>query len=345
MLLPGALIVVAIAAPWWLALYNARGWQPLYDFFITENLGRYATSMTTSRPFWFFVPVLLVDILLPWAPLLILPLASYWRGMGEAVRSGADVDGLIRRLLWWWVVGIVFFFSMAASKEDLYIYPAMPAAAALIAHALTASRCGDNDGRVRGMLAGIAAVCIVLAFGVYWLLGSGYYALDSAPLLAVILASAGLAASVLALRRRGFGAVIAIAAGFVVLDHLLVARVIPGLERLKPVPVIAAALADRASPGAPIAYCNMDGLTSLVYYARASIVSLDCVNDVTAAQQFLTQHPEAWIVTSEQDWTALRARVANSCEAARHPLFDVRMRDLLARQPPADVVLVTNKCK
>jgi 4-amino-4-deoxy-L-arabinose transferase-like glycosyltransferase len=348
MILPGALIVIAIAAPWWFALYTARGWEPLYDFFITENFGRYATTMTTSRPFWFFVPVLLVDILLPWAPLLLIPLASHWRGMGETIQAAGDPDrvedGLIRRLLWWWVIGIVVFFSMAASKEDLYIYPVMPAAAVLIAHALVSSRFGAHDVRVRGMLIGIGLLCAALGAAVYWLLGSGYYRLEHATSLAAVLAVTGVAAAVLALGRRGRGAVLAIASGFVAINYLLVARVIPELERLKPVPVIARTLQARATPGAPIAYCNMDGLTSLVYYTRTSIASLDCVNDVGPAEEFLTQHAEAWIVTSAQDWNALRPRVPAACEAARLPLFDVRMRDLMARQPPPDVVLVTNKC-
>ena len=348
MLLPGALIVVAIATPWWLALYTARGWAPLYDFFITENLGRYASAMTTSRPFWFFVPVLLIDILLPWAPLLIVPLLTYWRGMAEPGRGAeamaSTAEDLIRRLLWWWVIGIVLFFSMAASKEDLYIYPAMPAAAALIAHALRSTRFGAADAAIRGILAGIGVLCIVLAAGLYRLLGSGYYQLEHAPLLALLLAATGVVAAGLALIRRGQAAVITIAAGFVLLDYVLAARVIPELERLKPVPVIAATLAVRAAPGAPMAYCNMDGLTSLVYYARTPITSLDCVNDVNQAEQFLRQHAEAWIVTSQQDWEALRSRVPAACAAVRHPLFDVRMRDLLAGQPPPDVVLVTNKC-
>jgi 4-amino-4-deoxy-L-arabinose transferase-like glycosyltransferase len=341
MILPGALIVLAIAAPWWVALYSARGWQPLYDFFITENVGRYSSAMTTSRPFWFFLPVLLADILMPWAPLLVVPLVSYWRGMGE---GGRQEEGLIRRLLWWWVIAIVLFFSMAASKEDLYIYPAMPAAAALIAHALLTTRFGAADAGLRGVLAAIGALCVLLAAGAFWLLGSGYYRLDTTPVVAAILGASGAAAAVFALRKRGDAAVLAIAGGLVVLNYVLVARTIPELERFKPVPAITAALQSRAAPGAPIAYCNMDGLTSLVYYANTSIASLDCGSDVAAAAAFLQQHPESWVVTSDADWDALRARLPGLCAAARHPLFDVKMRDLLARRPPPDVVLVTNKC-
>jgi 4-amino-4-deoxy-L-arabinose transferase-like glycosyltransferase len=343
LLLPGALIVLAIAAPWYGALYASRGWEPLYDFFITENFGRYATAMTTSRPPWFFLPVLFLDILMPWAPLLVVPMTAYWRGMG-AGGTGPDAEGAIRRLLWWWIVAIVLFFSMAASKEDLYIYPVMPAAAALIAHALLASRFGAADAGVRGILTGIGVLCVLLGAAVYWLLGSGYYALADAAVVALVLGAAGVGAAVLSMTRRGDTAVFVLAAGLVVMNYLMVARVIPSLERLKPVPALAQTLAARASPEAQVAYCNMDGLTSLVHYTGRTIASLDCVAGLDPAVQLLAAPAEAWVVTSEQEWSELRLRVPGACAAATHPLFVAKIEDLLERRPPPDVVLATNKC-
>ena len=47
-----------------------------------------------------------------------------------------DTAGSIRRLLWWFVVTTVAVFSISASKEDLYILPAIPVAAVLVADLL-----------------------------------------------------------------------------------------------------------------------------------------------------------------------------------------------------------------
>ena len=33
------------------------------------------------------------------------------------------------------------------------------------------------------------------------------------------------------------------------------------------------------------------------------------------------------------------------CVAARQPLFDAKLRDVLDERPPADVLLVTNQCR
>ena len=56
MLLPGALIVIAIVAPWYLADYMRHGWTYISQFFIGENLGRFANRMTGSeRPPYFYL--------------------------------------------------------------------------------------------------------------------------------------------------------------------------------------------------------------------------------------------------------------------------------------------------
>ena len=57
---------------------------------------------------------------MPWAPLLLVPMATAWRRDPGTV---GDASAAIRRLLWIWIAVIVVFFSTSASKEDLYIFP------------------------------------------------------------------------------------------------------------------------------------------------------------------------------------------------------------------------------
>jgi 4-amino-4-deoxy-L-arabinose transferase-like glycosyltransferase len=338
MVVPGALIVLAIAVPWWALLYAEHGWDPIYRFFVGENIGRYRSAMTTAREAWFFLPVLFFDILLPWAPLLLVPIVTAWRRT-----DGDDAGRAIRHVIWWWIVAITLFFSFAASKEDLYIYPVMPAAAALIGNAVVTSGFGDRDAAVRTLLITVAIACVVLAGAVWWLFRDGYYALDGASAIAVLLAITGSTGAGLALSRQGRAAVMALAAGFVLFNYVFVIRTVPGLERLKPVPPLAATFTAKASPEARLAFCNMD-LPSFVYYADRHVTPLDCLSSLAHPIEFLSMYRDVWIITSDKEWAELRSRVPNLCVADRRPLFDIRVDNVLARRPPQDVVLMTSQC-
>jgi hypothetical protein len=124
----------------------------------------------------------------------------------------------------------------------------------------------------------------------------------------------------------------------------VVLHVLPGLERLKPVPELARVIAARASPDAQVGFCNVV-LPSFVYYLGRPITELDCLAGPAHPVQFFTQYPETWIVTSDSDWEALRPLLPGACVAARRPLFDLRLENILTGQPPPDVLLVTNKCR
>jgi 4-amino-4-deoxy-L-arabinose transferase-like glycosyltransferase len=332
MLLPGALIVLAIVVPWYGAVYQAHGWEYITQFFVGENLGRFASPITTARSSLFFVPVLFADILLPWAPLLAVPLLTAWRRDGTA-----DADGAIRRLLWWWIVAIVAAFSVSASKEDLYILPVVPAAAALIADALMRSAWGEAHRGVGWVLAAIAILCAGMAWLVVEFFGAGYYAIAGAPAIAALLATTGVL-TIVALWRRHFEmAVLTLAAGFVAFNYLFVARVLPDLERMKPVPPLAAIVNARAGAGAALAFFNMD-LPSFVYYTRRPVTK---VGDADQAARFFDAHADAWMLSGAAEFEALQARMPDLCVAARRPLFVAKASDILRRQPPPDVLLVT----
>jgi len=347
MILPGALVVIAINAPWWGAVYLDSGWTHVIGFFVGENLGRFTSAITTYRDPWFFLPVLFADILLPWAPLLVVPLLI---GRRRRISGHEDAAGPIRRLLWLWIVVIVVGFSFSASKEDLYIFPVMPAAAALIADSLISTGFGARHRGINGLLVAIVLGCVLLSGIVVWLFGSGYYAIASVTVAAAILAATGLSAAALIWRGRQAFAVAVIAGGFVLLNYLLVARVLPAMETLKPVPALAATITARASANAQVGFCNVV-LPSLVYYLGRPVTELDCPQPpggtpvVQHAVEFARQYPEVWILTSEPEWNELRARVPGMCVAARRPLFSARLGDLLTRRPPEDVLLVTTKCQ
>ena len=57
--LAAAVLFVAIAAPWYVAMAREHGIGYLHHFFVGENLDRFATDRYNEpRPFWFYVPII-----------------------------------------------------------------------------------------------------------------------------------------------------------------------------------------------------------------------------------------------------------------------------------------------
>jgi 4-amino-4-deoxy-L-arabinose transferase-like glycosyltransferase len=72
----GAAIVAAVVLPWYLAVWRAHGWDYIAPFFLSDNLGRFATeTLGPSRSVLYYIPVFLSDFF-PWSLLLVAALLS-----------------------------------------------------------------------------------------------------------------------------------------------------------------------------------------------------------------------------------------------------------------------------
>lgn len=118
-ILLGMGIVFLVAGPWYWFCYRANGWTFIETFLVQHNLMRFATNeFQHSRPFWFFVPVILAG-LLPWTFLFTLPASQarrLWRR--RFWRSRPDVTYLVL-----WITVPFLFFTLAQSKLPGYILP------------------------------------------------------------------------------------------------------------------------------------------------------------------------------------------------------------------------------
>lgn len=122
----------ATALPWYV-LCARRNPGFLRVFIIEHNFNRYLTpEFQHVRPFWFYVPVLLVA-LLPWTALFLWSMVY---GVARVLQTRRAKESTL--LLASWAGFCIAFFSISQSKLPGYILPALPAIVLLLAHWLTA---------------------------------------------------------------------------------------------------------------------------------------------------------------------------------------------------------------
>lgn len=145
----GLLLLFGLTVPWFVAV-SLRHPQFFDYFFIREHFTRFLTDRDDrQRPFWFFLPVLVVGVF-PW--LLLLPAAL----KRPQSRQGFDA----RKLLWIWTLMIFVFFSISHSKLPLYLLPVFPAVALLTGDAIARMR----PARIALALAGAAGLLVAGVF-------------------------------------------------------------------------------------------------------------------------------------------------------------------------------------
>ena len=129
----GGIVVLAIAAPWFIAV-SIENPEFARFFFIHEHFERFLTTVhRRHEPWWYFGPLLLAGTL-PWTVLAIQSFAAAFRSDEIAQRFRP------RLFLALWCVFVVLFFSASKSKLPSYILPVFPALAWLVGERLTRFR-------------------------------------------------------------------------------------------------------------------------------------------------------------------------------------------------------------
>jgi 4-amino-4-deoxy-L-arabinose transferase-like glycosyltransferase len=349
MMLPGGIaIVLAIVVPWYAELYRQYGWIYITSFFVGENLERFTegTGVLVSRGPLFYLPVVIGDSF-PWS-MLLLPAAAFWYHDRRRNRAVPDPGFRIRTLLWLWVIVIVGFFSFSAAKQDLYIFPIVPAVAALagcaVARAIDSARHEmPVKPNVRVMTAITGSVLAIIGAGLLLLLRAvgSIYVLQGLLTTGVIALAGGLVTLVLALRAQIAAAAIAVCVTMLAFNWIFVLRTLPSFEAYKPVPAFADLLRSRAQTGDEIGTYNT-AMPSLVYYLKRQVA---VVFDERIAAALLESGRGTYIVMPSEDYERVRALSPGSCVIDRRPTFDVKLRNIISRDPLPDLLIVTNRCQ
>jgi 4-amino-4-deoxy-L-arabinose transferase-like glycosyltransferase len=124
----GVPLLLAIAAPWFVAVSLANPEFPRF-FFVHEHFERFLTTEHRRvQPFWYFAPIVAAG-LLPWTTVAAHALVQAWqRAEPGPFRAG--------RFLVLWSAVVFAFFSASGSKLPSYILPVFPAVAIVAGDAL-----------------------------------------------------------------------------------------------------------------------------------------------------------------------------------------------------------------
>lgn len=122
--LPGCVLFLLVAAPWFLAMQMQ--YSGFFDyFFIHHHFQRFTGStFNNQQPLWFY-PLVLIALTLPWS----------WRLTALFSQSGVEHTAASRdimQLMLIWVLAILIFFSIPVSKPLGYLLPVLPAFATLL---------------------------------------------------------------------------------------------------------------------------------------------------------------------------------------------------------------------
>ncbi len=325
-----AAVLLVLAAPWYAAMTARHGVAYLQNFFIGENVERFATDrFNEPRPFWFYVPIVLGGML-PWTPVLLLGLAPAVRVLQRRRR----LTPLEWRLIIW-AAAPLLFFSISIGKQPRYILPVLPplaiAAAALVRHRAAAAR--------RTVTALGAVTLVALAFSidraVPLLEAMGARGMTPAALL--IGAAGALAVGVSVFRPRWGMASLAAATAvsLTALQHTVLSMAGP-----EPVERMAAMVNASIRPGDRPATHRVF-VRNLIFYTHAPQADLPTLESVADSLQSGEASP---LVIAADDVRLVegvwKGRARQLGEVAYFNVANVKMRTILAPDPARDLETV-----
>ena len=179
------------------------------------------------------------------------------------------------------------------------------------------------------------------ALVLYFFVALGIYRIDGAALAGGVVLGGGIVIAALLLRRSRSAAVVATLAVCVAFNWILVFLVLPGFEQYKPVVPLSEVIQRESTAEDAVAHFDV-AMPSMVFYLRRHI---DIWIDIEAFKNQIRSKQTVFAVLPSHRYQQLQFEFyVPTCELARQPLFDIRLRTLLRREPPPEVVLITNRC-
>ena len=158
-LAPLSLISLAIYLPWFVACAKEMGSDDMLYELWAQNFDRFLSGARKhERPFYYYFVAIGHD-LAPWTPLL--PFALWWLHRNRLWQDRHT------QLAIWWFAAFFVFLSIAVTKRQMYLLPAYPAIALLIAPWISAitemgADVNARDSRLARVLVAFYTVLLIL---------------------------------------------------------------------------------------------------------------------------------------------------------------------------------------
>ncbi len=271
----GLVLMLAVAAPWYVLVQRETGGAFLREFIIHQNLQRaMGEDFHHNMPFWFYLPIYLAGFF-PWS--VYVPLA--WRRQVRLRPSSSAERACLFCALW--TVAVVAVFSVSRSKLPSYIYPAYPPSALLVG--LLWSKAIDAKSIESLHRASAAALVVAVVLGAALIAGPVFLpkpvpGLSAALVPMALFIGAGGACAWWMLRRgravAGFAALCGGMAGFM-LTAAVVGMPIASRDTADKGAVVGKAIKALArEDDTVVAYSLSPRLDSLPFYAERRVVAL-----------------------------------------------------------------------
>jgi 4-amino-4-deoxy-L-arabinose transferase-like glycosyltransferase len=344
----GALILTAVVVPWYFLTYLHYGWTYIADFFMKDNLARFATEIRgpARGPFYYF-GVFLGDFF-PWS-LLSIPVGLYLWNERKSLRAQNSLSyGL--PLFW---CGVTFLlFSVSKNKQEYYIVPLYPLAAVLLAGIIEKSigtvSTLPSRLRVCWTIALMAIAFLFIALGILSpfllpaFLQDAPTVLHYAPTV-LMLFFAGIIFWQ-ASRQRLMKSMIAVAVTVWTVFILAGAAYLPALEPLRPVKEICRTIQTQAAAGDEIGYYRA-AVPSMIFYLRRRIFA---ISDPPTMKSKFEGTARVFCVLGDRDYRFFR----ESCRVeihvlSRHKQLPTQLGLMLGKESPTgegeELLLVSNR--
>jgi 4-amino-4-deoxy-L-arabinose transferase-like glycosyltransferase len=288
--LGGGLLLLAIATPWYAAMYVLYGAKFGNTFLIEYNLGRFLKPEHMHRSYFYYLPVLLLG-LLPWG--FFFPSAFY-----RVARRWRDPRFLFLLV---WFSFVFLFFSVAESKLPSYLLPLFPPAAMILGYVWEEASAAKGDLQLT--LSSVGVLFLGAGFFVLPHLStklSGRYptAVDRAQILGGIVVIMGGVILLLFARRRWTAAFYAHLALMLLVVPTLLIFVMPEVERYVSTRALALQVAHPNASAHGVASFRYYR-PSLTFYTRQVIHRLDEEKDLV---RFLDSPEEVYCFMRRQDF-------------------------------------------
>jgi 4-amino-4-deoxy-L-arabinose transferase-like glycosyltransferase len=106
----GWLVLLVVAAPWYIAIYLAQGQAFIDGFIMKHNVERFSGTLQGHSGSAFYYLLMVPLLLLPWLPWLLAAVARSWADRADALHC----------FLWLWCLFVIGFFSLSGTKLPHY---------------------------------------------------------------------------------------------------------------------------------------------------------------------------------------------------------------------------------